>query len=87
MVGADTYIAIASDDYREPLYFAKVLSKDEAKTKIQCRFGHTIFPGERYLNSKYLKLTRSKNANFKQYSILDKCVRDFREYQFRPFIG
>ena len=87
MVGADTYIAMASDDYREQLYFAKVLSKDEAKTKIHDRFGHTIFPGERYLNSKYLKLTRSKNPNFKQYSILDKCVYIPPDEVFEPFVN
>ena len=86
MVGANTYIAMASDDYREPLYFATVLSKDEAKTKIHDRFRHTILPGEKYLNAKYLKLTRSKNPNFKQYSVLDKCVFIPPDEVFGPFV-
>ena len=50
MVDIDTYIAMVSDDYREPLYFAKVLSKHEAETEIHDKFGYTIFPGEMYLN-------------------------------------
>ena len=57
---------MASDDYHELLYFAKLLSKHEAEMETHDKFGHTIFPGEMYLNAQYLKLTRSKNPNVKQ---------------------
>ena len=39
MEDTGTYIAMASDDYREP--------------EIHDKFGHTLFPGEMYLNVQY----------------------------------
>ena len=51
----DTYVSMASDDYREPLYFAKVIEKNVAKDEIHDRVGHTIFIGQRYINAKYLR--------------------------------
>ena len=77
---------MASDDDRAPLYFAKVLSKHQAETKIHDKFGHPIFPGEVYLNAQYLKQTRSKNPNVKQYSILDRCVYIPPDDVFHPFV-
>ena len=66
----DTYISMASDDYREPLYFAKVIEKNVANDEIHDRFGHTICTGQRYINMKYLRSIRSKKQNYKQYSII-----------------
>ena len=66
--------SMASDDYREPLYFAKVIEKNVAKDEIHDRFGHTIFPEERYIKAKYLRSIRSKKQNYKQYSIMENYV-------------
>ena len=60
-----TFVAMVSDDYREPLYFAKIIEKNIAKEDetLHDRFGHTIFPGQRYLSANYLKLSRSKKQH------------------------
>ena len=82
----DTYISMASDDYREPLYFAKVIEKNVAKDEIHDRFGHTIFPEERYIKAKYLRSIRSKKQNYKQYSIMENYVFIKPDEVFEPFV-
>ena len=82
----DTYISMASEDYREPLYFAKVIEKNVANDEIHDRFGHTIFPEERYIKAKYLRSIRSKKQNYKQYSIMENYVFIKPDEIFEPFV-
>ena len=83
-----TFVAMASDDFRELLYFAKIIEKNIAKDDetLHDRFGHTIFPGQQYLSANYLKLTRSKKASFKQYSILNAPLYIQPDEVFEPYV-
>ena len=56
------------------------------KNEIHDRFGHTIFPEERYIKAKYLRSIRSKKQNYKQYSIMENYVFIKPDEVFEPFV-
>ena len=51
----------------------------------ECQCMH-FRPGQQYLSANYLKLTRSKKATFKQYSILNAPLYILPDEVFEPYV-
>ena len=58
----------------EPLYFVKLIEKGVAEENMSDPYNHFVFKGEHYFKGQYLKLTRSRNLNFKQFQLLPTYI-------------
>ena len=63
-------ISLITGSTIEPLYFVKVTEKGIAEENLSDPYDHFICEGEYYFKGQYLKLTRSRNLNYKQFQVL-----------------
>ena len=80
------FIALVSFNTDEPFYILKVLTKGKTEKKLGDQFGHTILPGEYYLNGVYLQKARSRDQKKKKFTILDFEVYVSPDEVFEPFV-
>ena len=58
----------------EPLYFVLVKEKGVAGEAMKDCYDHVMSVGDMFFKGNYLKLTRSRNPNFKQFQIIQREV-------------
>ena len=64
------FLAFASGDPNEPVYFLKVEDKGEAKNEISDEYGHKILGGDLFLRGNYLQITRSRSSKLHKFKVL-----------------
>ena len=73
-VETPSYITLRSGRTLEPLYFVFVGEKGVADKLLIDSYDHTIDVGARYFKGNFLKLTRSKHPNCKQFQVIQQQV-------------
>ena len=58
----------------EPLYFVLVKEKGVADEVMKDCYDHVMSVGDMFFRGNYLKFTRSRNPNFKQFQIIQREV-------------
>ena len=69
-----SYITLASGRTMETLYFVLVKEKGIAGEVMKDCYDHVMSVGDMFFRGNYLKLTRSRNPNFKQFQIIQREV-------------
>ena len=73
-VEVPSYISLITGNTIKPLYFVKVTEKGIAEENLTDPYDHFLCEGECYFKGQYLKLTRSRNLNNKQFQTLPTNV-------------
>ena len=69
-VEVPSYVSLITGNIVEPLYFVKITEKGIAEIDMYDPYNHFIGKGEWYFKGQYLKQTRSRKLNFKQFEVL-----------------